>query len=337
MSLVSILFLISLVYADTNCKNIAIDFEGKGVCIPKQIDKIIITCYGGASQEIALFMGAKNIVAHPDTTNFSIFSKVFPELKNIPSVGTFNDVNIEGLFNYKPDIVFAGATSTLMNDRIKSSTIPLYTLGIGKHDISSLLDEFVVVGKILDKKDKADELVEFWHDNLALVEEKLSGVKGRKRVLYSSTLSRLSFDTPRSWSEEFVEVSGGVNATKDIKLSGDANVEVLNIINPDVIITTTNNNSFFNVQKILTDPALKYLKAVQSKEVYQAPVGTFWWDRPSPESILGILWLSKLLYPDEFKGVDLKQKTKLFFKKFYNYELSDDEYKSFFNQKGAGV
>ncbi|MDD3775540.1 MAG: hypothetical protein PHV08_06275, partial [Sulfurovaceae bacterium] len=34
------------------------DFAKIEVCIPQKIDKIIITCYGGASQEIALFMSA---------------------------------------------------------------------------------------------------------------------------------------------------------------------------------------------------------------------------------------------------------------------------------------
>lgn len=218
---------------DTPCDNKVIDFDKHSVCIPKNRDKIIITCYGGASQEIALFAGEKNIAAHPDVTSFHMFNKIYQTLQKLPSVETFDDVNLETLIKYNPDIVFAGATSTRMNEKIKSANTTLFTLDIGKHSIQTLLDEFLAVGNILN------------------------------------------------------------------------------------------------------NPALSKLQAVLNKDVYQAPVGTFWWDRPSPESILGILWLSKIIYPQQFSDIDLMAISKDFYKKFYNYTLSDDEYKSFFAQKEA--
>ncbi|MDD4884804.1 MAG: peptide ABC transporter substrate-binding protein, partial [Sulfuricurvum sp.] len=75
----------------------------------------------------------------------------------------------------------------------------------------------------------------------------------------------------------------------------------------------------------------KNLKVHKNKAIYRAPIGTFWWDRPSPESILGFIWLSKILYPEEMDDIDLKIETKKFYKKFYDYSLSDEEYDHFFN------
>ena len=42
------------------------------------------------------------------------------------------------------------------------------------------------------------------------------------------------------------------------------------------------------------------------------------------------MWLAKTLYPEETASIDLKKETIEFYKTFYNYDLSDKEYESFF-------
>lgn len=332
--LASFLLITSVALNATVCDHKVPDFTGKEICIPQKIDKIIITCYGGGSQEIALFMGVDKIIAHPDSKQFEEFLRIYPDLKNVPSVGTFNDVNLETLLKLQPTIVFAGITSSMMNDRIHSAGIPVYTLGIGKHSIKSLLDEFDHVGTILNKKQKSDALIAYWNTTLSLIDKRISKIdpSKRRKVFYTIASGKMGTESPRSWGDEFIESAGGVNVAAKIPFQGGVNSEILNVWNPDTIITTTNGKNNLTAEGILKDPALSQLKAVREKQVYQAPVGTFWWDRPSPESILGILWLSKVLYPNEMRGIDLKDETKHFYKKFYGYTLTDKEYKSFTRQ-----
>ena len=85
------------------------------------------------------------------------------------------------------------------------------------------------------------------------------------------------------------------------------------------------------VNDILGDAQLQNIKAIQNKAVYEAPIGAFWWDRPSPESILGFMWLAQTLYPDQFQDLDLKKETVDFYKTFFQYDLSDAEYEAFIN------
>ncbi|OPY00115.1 MAG: hypothetical protein A4E58_00155 [Syntrophorhabdus sp. PtaB.Bin006] len=59
-------------------------------------------------------------------------------------------------------------------------------------------------------------------------------------------------------------------------------------------------------------------------------LGAFWWDRPSPEAILGIIWLAKTLYPEDMADIDLRKEAMLFYKTFYGYALTDREYETFF-------
>jgi len=330
-----ILYIASMGAFAANCKISIKDITGKDVCIPPKIKKIAVTCYGGASQEIALFMGGDAIVAQPSVDRFQQFLKVYPDLKDIKSAGTFNDVNLEYLSKLDPDIVFAGITSSATNNRIEEMNIPVFTLGIGKHNIHTLLEEFSHVGKILKKEQKAKELVRYWQTKINLVETRLSNIKPskRKKVFYTSGSGGLSSENKHGWGNEFIRASGGINVASELKIKGSVSAETLLAWDPDIIITSTNKTPHSPTSDIAKNIAFKNLTAVKNKTVYNAPIGTFWWDRPSPESILGILWLSKILYPEVMKDIDLKQEAKSFYKKFYNYALSDNEYEDFFFNK----
>lgn len=323
----------ALAISPSACEKKVVDFTGKEICIPKQIDRIIITCYGGGSQEIALFMGADKIIAHPTNRPFETFLTIYPALKKVPTVGTFNDVNLETLLKLSPSMVFAGISSGPTNERIRSAGITVYTLGIGKHSISSLLEEFAHIGIILHQERKANTLIQYWKTTLLLIDSRLSHIapSQRKKVFYTSSSGKIGAESPQNWGDDFIKSAGGINVAATLPFQGSVNTEILNVWNPDVIITTTNGKSGFKADTILEDPALSQLKAVRGHQVFQAPVGTFWWDRPSPESILGILWLSKILYPEELSDVDLKKETQRFYKQFYNYTLSDSEYRTFFH------
>ena len=47
------------------------------------------------------------------------------------------------------------------------------------------------------------------------------------------------------------------------------------------------------------------------------------------------MWLAKLLYPDYTREIDLEKETREFFREFYRYELTDEEYRSFFGREPA--
>jgi len=310
------------------------DILNKEVCIPATVDRIIITCYGGASQEIALFMGADTIVAQPSSARFNHFLKIYPQLKDIKSAGTFNDVNLETIIKLQPDIVFAGITSKVTNDRIKDLNIPLFTLGIGRHTIQTLLQEFEHVGTILGQEKKAALLISFWNSKLKLIQNRVANTETSKlqRVFYSNSANLLSSENKQWWGDEFINAAGGINVASQIPVKGSISPETLTLWNPDTIILSTNKKYKTSLKEFQTNRIYQNLQAVKNRAIYKAPTGAFWWDRPSPESILGIIWLSKILYPQRMQDIDLKQETKEFYKIFYDYELSDSEYLSFIDE-----
>lgn len=116
----------------------------------------------------------------------------------------------------------------------------------------------------------------------------------------------------------------------DIGPARQVTLEQLLVWNPDVIVVHNDKGSISPDRSFKANQRMKNVKAVRVNRVHPCPVGAFWWDRPSPEAILGIMWLAKTLYPERMKGLDLKKETVSFYKRFYAYGLSDREYESFF-------
>jgi iron complex transport system substrate-binding protein len=312
-----------------------VDVTGARVRLPPAINRIIITCYGGASHEIALLGGANKIIAQPTMARFTQLYRIYKNLADVPDAGSFNNANIEYILTLKPDLVFAGIVSTQANQRIKALGIPVVVLGIGRHDIRSLFSEFKMMGRILDSESLADELIAYWRDKLSQIDRLMASAPGlkKKKVFYGSSGFPFRTEGGLWWGHQFIESSGGINAARGLKNRGTVSNEQLLVWNPDVIVVSTNKDRPNRVEDILKNPKLQGINAVKKRAVYSCPLGTFWWDRPSPEAILGFLWLAKTLYPETMAEINIKEETQRFYAKFYRYQLADTEYEAFFGQR----
>ncbi len=305
-----------------------IDADGREITFPETIDKIAITCNGGTTHEVAIFGGADQIVAQPSMEKFPQLLKMYPQFKNVTNAGSFDDINIEQLMATEPDIVLVGVTSKKGNALIEEAGKPTYTMLIGSAGIDSLKQEFLNIGQMMHNEKKAEALVKHWNDTLGDLEKMVAKIpeSERKSVYYTGKV--VTKANNGAWGRSWIEGSGGINAIPS-DATGDISVEQVMAWNPDVIITQGGNGT----ADLLGDARIQDMNAIKTNQVYECPIGGFWWDRPSPESTLGFLWLAKTLYPEYTKDIDLKKETKDFFKEFYEYDLSDEEYQAFFYDK----
>lgn len=264
------------------------DATGRAVCVPERIERIVIACYGGAVQEIAVFKGGDRIVAQPGVERFPQFARMYPGLGALPDVGSFSNVNLESLLAIRPDLVFASVTAEATNERIRALGIPVFALGTGRQDIDSILAEFDHVGAVLGEVATARDLVAYWHDRLAMIRHRIADVETPKRVLYLGGSG--GTENRSGWGDAFITAAGGVNVARDFAVRGVVPTERIQLWNPEVIVTSANQGTRSSAASIRTEPAYRQIKAVAGGQVHAAPIGGFWWDRPSPEAILGILW-----------------------------------------------
>lgn len=296
----------------------------------KEMDKVAITCYGGATHELAILGGGGDIVAQPSMGRFTQLLKMYPRFEEVVDPGSFNEVNIEELLKVEPEMAFVGITSEKGNRLIEESGILTFTMLIGTAEVDSLKKEFENVGKILGKEKISNELISYWEEKLKLVKELVEKVPEdkKKKVYYAG--EDITKASSGKWGDSFITGSGGINAAKEItKGAKGSEISVEQVIGwePDVIITQKRPTG---IAPIMEDERIKDLDVIKNKKVYCCPIGAFWWDRPSPESPLGFMWLAKTLYPDYTEEINLKEEVKDFYGRFYNYELSDEEYENFF-------
>lgn len=324
---------VSLQSNENSSKRTIQDATGKTVEIPKKVEKIAITCYGGATHELVVLGAEDMIVAQPTMEKFPQLMKMKPHFKDVVDAGSFDNANIEELLKVEPDVVFGGITAEKGNAKIKEAGIPVVTMLIGRANIEGLKQEFMNTGKILGKEDKAKRLVTYWDEKIKLINDRVSQIpkEKRKRVYYAGG-QLLKTEGGQWWTNELVNTSGGIFVSKDLGTSREISIEQLINWDPDVIIVSREGDKSSIAREIKKDPRVRDLKAVKKGAVYDFPMGAFWWNRPSPEAPLGFMWLAKTLYPDETKDIDLKAETKKFYKEFYEYDLSDEEYESFIKQ-----
>lgn len=313
--------------AESSAPRTVTDAIGREIEIPEKLDRLAITCNGGAHQELTILGASDRIVAMPSTAKFNQLEVMFPNYADVTDAGSFNDVNIEEMVKAAPDFIFVGQSSKEGNAKLEEAGFSTYTMLIGWAEIDTLKQEFLNVGAILGNEAQAQALVDYWNEKIAMVEEAVSKVPEAERKVVYYTGKEITAANSSGWTWPLIETSGGISALPK-EMQGEVNVEDVLTWNPDVIIVQGNTDT----SALLQDERIQGISAIADGEVYQCPIGAFWWDRPSPESPLAFMWLAKTLYPSYTEHIDLKSETKAFFHQFYQYDLSDEEYQSFFFQ-----
>ena len=304
-----------------------VDANGDEIEKPESVERISITCNGGAIQEVSVLHQNEKVVSQPSIKQFKMLSHMYDYLNDTKDVGSFNEVNIEALLALHPDIVFVGKHTPKMNDSIAEVGLKTFNLYCGKGTLETQREEFKNVGMVLGAEEEAETLINYWNEKIAMLEDLLKDIPEaeRKSVYYVGKDITSAKNGP--WDKSFIELVNADYAIKDIPSGSEISVEQVISINPDVIIKQQND---MDLSVITGDERIASLAAVKNGEVYQVPIGAFWWDRPSPESPLGFMWLAKTVYPEYTESIDLEKETKYFFHEFYNYDLTTEEYQSFF-------
>ena len=317
---------------------VIIDSNGKEVQIPDEITRVSPLHHTGL--QISLMLGNKDKVVFnsPRVPDTPLLEKVFPEIRLNPNKSGSHTSSVETIIASKPQVAF-GTINTLLFD--ENSKKQLEIAGITVISIPSFLrslDEVKgqvrIVGEIYGGESikKAKEWLEFTDNNVNFVSQRVAKIKNKKRVLYLSVrASAYTAMGDNFVGAEYIKIAGGINASASLtnRVWNAVNEEQVLIFNPDIIITSSNES----MREILANPAFKWLKAVQDKQIFIVPSGVFSWVPPNAEGTLQILWLAKVLYPNEFKDLNLESKVREFYKRFYEYDLSEDELKLILNPK----
>jgi iron complex transport system substrate-binding protein len=302
------------------------DSLGRRVKVSAEI-KRIACMYAFTGHVVAMLGRADDIVAVSNGLKRDVLlSTMYPAFRKALVPKFQGAVNIEELARAKPDIVFVGVdTGGNKAEAAKLDACGLTWLAIDFHSMQEQRQAVALIGRAIGASDKAAAYNDYYNKCIARAGSAVAATPHEKRTsIYHATVEPTRTSTRDSLPADWIRAAGVVNVAAREQGLLDQNhqigIEQIILWNPEVILV----NEPGVAEQIMKDPKWAAISAVEKGRVYQLPIGISRWGHPgSLETPLAILWTAKIVYPDQFRDLDMKAETSRFYKDFFNYTLSD--------------
>lgn len=282
-----------------------IDSAGNSVEI-ENAERII--CLSGDCVEAVLMLGAKEKIVGIGS---NALQKAYAP--KVADVGKWNEPNVEAIISLRPDIVITYVQwpeKEKLEEKLKGTGIKVVRLDFYK--INNIFDEFIILGKILGKEEKAREIADYWNSQLELIKsraEKLEKVK----VYWESYSDYSAAGNGTGWNE-ILQIAGGTNVFDEIGYP-KVNAEKIISKNPEVFIKSVSSSVF----QPLTDDSSKlaefYDKLTYRPEISQIDAGkngrVYVICMDYLHSTFGLIaeaaYVAKILHPEQFSDLNAEE------------------------------
>jgi len=304
-----------------------VDSTGSVVEIPQPVERVA-SVYGiGTYYLYALGVGDRLVAAW--YVGVKAIDQAPPALARLESrlsqLLSFGDPNVEDLAARGTELVLADASRhSQFAQQMAALGVPVLLESVETPE--GVLREMSVLGQAFGLETSL-RAVSFGLDYtrvLAAVEEDTAGLaeEERPRVLFLGT-DRLEVASGEMYQTRLIEAAGGTSVSQGLRGSWQTvNLEQILVWNPDVILIPS--YSTLSASDLLGDPDWQAIRAVKGGRVYVIPRIIAALDTPVPESLLGLLWMERTLYPGR-ATLDLATEARHFYTTYYGYLLSDAE------------
>ena len=293
------------------------------VTINMPIEKIV-TAFSHSAKTLCAFGAQDRIVG------VSEYGKKKGELKTFlddkPSVGTYNNPDMEKIMELKPDFVLHYSYKSWpdIEEPLNAAGIPVVQMDFFHPEKYS--GEIRNLGWILDKKERAEELINFEQQHLDLIE-------GRVKDLENEQKPRVYFETYRDYlaigsgnsNHDTLVAGGGINIFDDIEGYMEIDPEKVIVRNPQVILRAQGFPAGYEVtdtgpmeelrNAIMCRPGWDHVDAVENGKVYLISQ-----DTKSTHSSVYTSYIAKWLHPELFEDIDPMAIHEEWFERFLGIE-----------------
>ena len=204
-------------------------------------------------------------------------------------------------------------------------------------NLENLKKDLALVGKVLDKEDFTQELINYHNDTETYFTNKKDPIAAadQKSVLYLQN-NKLSVAGSKNINNYLLELTGGRNVAAGLeKKWAEVNMEQIMEWNPEIIYLSNFDDTMPEdlYENKIEGQDWSNIDAVKNHRVYKTPVGTLRWDAPCVETPLMLKWMGSIQQPEIFSDYDIRSDIKDFYKKFFNHDLTDEEIDTIYNVK----
>jgi iron complex transport system substrate-binding protein len=329
------------------------DTQGREITLDKAVERIVTRSPDEARIVVALGYGDK-LVAGEQATKSCLCPMTFGNttegckecyetiidgrMPDLPEISTRYDIYFEQIAALKPDIIFCGnlKDAEAFEDKIGCPVVVLGGQGWNFGD-DGYFNSIRVAGKALDVEDRSDELIAFVKGKVDMIKSVTDNKKPDEmlKVYFASRGASNAFYDPKEGRDftrtepkyDPLTMAGGINIASEINGS-TVNVALEQIIawNPDYIfISNSDAGNNTGLDFIKNSPDLASINAIKNGNVYNCFYphcrGT-----PPDRNLLNMMYMAKMLYPDDFKDLDLEKEGNEIFKAFLGVDGVFTEY-----------
>ena len=329
------------------------DTQGREITLDNAPERIITRSPDEARTVIALGYGDKLIAGEQATKSclcpmtfdntaegcIECFESIIDgRMPDLPEISTRYDIYFEKIAALKPDLIFCGnlKDAEAFEDKIGCPVVVLGGQGWNFGE-DGYYNSIRVAGQALDAEDKADELIAFAKGKVEMIESVTDDLKpeDRPKVYFASRGAGAGFYDPKEGRDftrtepkyDPLSMAGGNNIASEINGS-TVNVALEQIIawNPDFIfISNSDAGNNTGLEFIKNSPELSSINAIKNGNVYNCFYphcrGT-----PPDRNLLNMMYMAKVLHPEDFKDLDLEKEGNEIFKAFLGVDSVFTEY-----------
>lgn len=221
------------------------------------------------------------------------------------------ELNKKNLINANPDLIISQETCEVCAAYTNQIKLALEILpkkpqlySMDPHNLKEILESVTQLGQILDKEEKAVQIV----NSLQARIQKLQNLGNEKipRVLAIEWIE--PFFTAGHWIPEMIEISGGINLISKIgEHSRRMSMDEIIASDPDIVIlmpcgfdTARTISEYKSILK--KNHAWNSLKSVKNDQIYAVDANSYF-SKPSIRTIDGLEILAKIIQPEKFKDL----------------------------------
>ena len=328
------------------------DTQGREITLDEAPQRIITRAPDEARVVIALGYGDK-LIAGEQATKSCLCPMTFDNvaegclncyetiidgrMPDLPEISTRYDIYFEEIAKLKPDLIFCGnlKDAEAFEDKIGCPVVVLGGSGWNFGE-DGYYDSIRVAAEALDAQEKAEELISFALNKVEMIESVTKNVDPEKKpkVYFASRGAGTGFYDPKEGRDftrtepnyDPLVMAGGRNVASEIE-GNTVNVPLEQIIawNPDYIFISNSaagNNT--GLEFIKNSPELASINAIKEGNVYNC-FYPHCRGQPPDRNLLNMMYMAKIMYPEEFKDLDLEKEGNEIFKAFLGvdgYSLS---------------
>lgn len=181
-------------------KTTIIDLAGREVTLELPVKSIALPGWSGSGNPFYTLFAllgddATNMIVGIDPSLkknrhwiWKTFIEKYPELENIPDVGSPPEVNVEKIISIKPDVVMTtiGAYKSGKDafDTLEKAGIPVVLNDYHTESLETHVRSMEMIAQIVGRPERARELIDFYKKQCAVVEERLAAASLDKPRVY---------------------------------------------------------------------------------------------------------------------------------------------------------